>query len=67
MLKIENIQNVYLNGKSVTTFSVYELHDNAWVLDYTTSVLGYWKRAKTVATKHCQENGRNINLKDWQF
>ena len=67
MLKIENIQNVYINSKAVTTFSIYELRDNTWVHDYSTSVDGHWKKAKTVATKHCQENGRNINLDDWVF
>ena len=67
MLKIENIQNVYINNKAATTFSVYELRDNTWVLDYTASVDGHWKKAKTVASKHCQENGRNINLNDWDF
>ena len=67
MLKIQNIQNVYLNGKAVTTFSVYELRDNTWVHDYSTSVCGHWKKAKTIATKHCLENGRNINLSDWEF
>ncbi|WP_151777142.1 hypothetical protein [Acinetobacter brisouii] len=67
MLKIENIQTVYLNGKPATTFHVYELRGNTWVLDYTTSVAGHWKKAKTIATKHCQENGRNINLNDWEF
>ena len=67
MLKIENIKNVYINNKAATTFSVYELRDNTWVLDYTTSVDGHWKKAKTVASKHCQENGRNINLNDWDF
>lgn len=67
MLKIENIQNIYLNGKPVTTFSVYELRGNVWVHDYSTSIFGHWKRAKTVASKHCQENGLNFNLNDWNF
>ncbi len=67
MLKIQNIQNLNLNGKPATVFSVYQLRDNTWVHDYTTSVAGHWKKAKTIATKHCQENGRNINLNDWEF
>ena len=67
MLKIENVKNVYINSKAVTTFSVYELRDNAWVYDYSSSVDGHWKKSKTVATKHCQENGRSINLDDWIF
>ncbi len=52
MLKIEKIQNVYLNGKAATVFSVYELVGNTWIFDYATSVDGHWKKAKTVATKH---------------
>lgn len=67
MLKIENINLRYLNGKAVTTFSVYELRGDSWVHDYSTAVNGHWKRAKTVATKHCNENGAKINLSDWKF
>lgn len=67
MLKIENIQNTYLNGKPATKFSVYELRGNVWVHDYCAYVLGHWKRAKTVATKHCQLNGTKINPTDWIF
>ena len=46
MLKIENIQNVYLNGKAATVFSVYELRDNTWIFDYATDVAGHWKKQK---------------------
>ena len=67
MLKIANIRQGYLNNKPVTTFTIYELRGGSWVYDYSTSVDGRWKKPKTVATKHCQENGRSINLDDWCF
>lgn len=67
MLKIENIRHIVLNGKAATQFSVYELRGDAWVFDYNASVQGTWKRPKTIATKHCAENGRLINLNDWYF
>ena len=67
MLKITNIQHVYLNGKKVTLFNVYQLLNNTWVFDYKSSIKGWYKRNKTIATKHCAENGVHINLKDWEF
>lgn len=67
MLKITNSQHVYLNSKKVTLFNVYSLKDGAWYFDYNDFIYGWYKRNKTIATKHCSENGVNINLKDWEF
>ncbi len=67
MLKIINVQNVYMNSKKVTMFDVYILKDNTWIFDYNSSIQGWYKRSKTIATKHCVENGVVINLKDWEF
>ena len=38
MLKIINVQNVYLNNKKVTLFDVYQLIDKAWIFDYNSSI-----------------------------
>ena len=67
MLKIINVQNVYMNNKKVTLFDVYQLIDKTWIFDYNASIKGWYKRNKTIATKHCSENEVLINLKDWEF
>ena len=67
MLKIINVQNVYMNNKKVTLFSVYQLIDKTWVFDYNSSIKGWYKRNKTIATKHCIENELCFDLKDWEF
>ena len=67
MLKIINVQNVYMNNKKVTLFSVYQLINNTWSFEYTSSIKGWYKRNKTIATKHCIENEVLIDLKDWEF
>ena len=67
MLKIINVQNVYMNSKKVTLFDVYLLIDKTWFFDYNSSVEGWYKRNKTIATKHCIENEVFIDLKDWEF
>ena len=67
MLKITNVQNVYLNNKKVTLFDVYQLIDKTWIFDYNSSIRGWYKRNKTIATKHCIENEVLIELKDWEF
>ena len=50
-LKVTNIQNVYLNGKKVTLFNVYQLLDNSWVFDYNDCIVGWYKKADTVLDK----------------
>ena len=67
MLKIINVQNVYMNNKKVTMFSVYQLIDKTWIFDYNASIEGWYKRNKTIATKHCVENEVLIDLKDWEL
>lgn len=72
MLKINDIELCYLNNRKVTMFKVYELRENdygqtTWVFDYNSYIAGHYKLAKTIAKKHCEENGVNINLKDWEF
>ena len=67
MLKITNVQNAYMNNKKVTLFDVYQLIDKTWIFDYNSSIIGWYKRNKTIATKHCIENGVFIDLKDWEF
>ena len=67
MLKLSNVQNVYMNSKKVTMFDIYMLKDNTWIFDYRSSIEGWYKRNKTIATKHCIENGVVINLNDWEF
>ena len=67
MLKLSNVQNVYINNKKVTTFKVWLLLDNEWIFYYNSSIEGWYKRNETIATKHCAGNGVVINLKDWAF
>ena len=67
MLKITNVQNVYVNNKKVTLFDIYMLKDNTWIFDYNSSIKGWHKRNKTIANKHCIENEVFIDLKDWEF
>ena len=67
MLKITNVQNVYMNNKKVTLFSVYQLVNSTWIFDYNSSIDGWYRRNKTITTKHCVENGVFIDLKDWEF
>jgi hypothetical protein len=67
MLKITNVQNVYMNNKKVTLFDVYQLIDKTWIFDYNSSIKGWYNRNKTIATKHCAENEVLIDLKDWEF
>lgn len=67
MLKIENIQHVYLNGKKQTLFCVYKLTSNSWILDYSTSVLGFFQHPKTIAKKHVESNGRVFDESIWAF
>ena len=67
MLKIINVQNVYMNNKKVTLFDVYQLIDKIWIFDYNSSVEGWYKRNKTIATKHCIENEVFLDQKDWEF
>ena len=50
-LKVTNIQNVYLNGKKVTLFNVYQLLDNSWVFDYNDHMSGWYKKPETVLDK----------------
>ena len=50
-LKVANIQNVYLNGKKVTLFNVYQLLDNSCVFDYNEYISGLYKKADTVLDK----------------
>ena len=50
-LKVTNIQNVYLNGKKVTLFNVYQLLDNNWVFDYDDYISGWYKKTATVLDK----------------
>ena len=67
MVKIINVQNVYISNKKVTLFDVYQLINNTWIFDYNASTKGWYKRNKTIATKHCIENEVFIDLKDWEF
>ena len=67
MLKITNVQNVYMSNKKVTLFDVYILINNTWIFDYNSSIKGWYKRNKTIATKYCIENEVLIDLKDWVF
>ena len=67
MLKITNVQHVHLNNKKVTLFDVYQLIDKTWIFDYNSSIRGWYKRNKTIATKHCLENEVIINFKDWKI
>ena len=67
MLKIINVQNVYMNNKKVTLFDVYILINNTWIFDYNSSIKGWYKRNKTIASKHCIENEECFDLKDWEF
>ena len=67
MLKITNVKNVYMNNKKVTLFCVYQLIDKTWIFDYNSSIEGWYKRNKTIATKHCIENEVLIDLKEWEF
>ena len=67
MLKIINVQNVYMNNKKVTLFDVYQLIDKTWIFYYNSSIKGWCKRNKTIATKHCVENEVCLDLKDWEF
>ena len=67
MLKITNVQNAYVNNKKVTLFDVYSLKDNTWIFDYNSSIQGWYKRNKTIATKHCVENEVFIDLKGWEL
>ena len=56
-----------MNNRKVTLFDVYQLIDKTWIFDYNSSVEGWYKRNKTIATKHCIENGVFIDLKGWEF
>ena len=67
MLKINNVQNVYMNNKKATLFDVYKLTGNTWIFDYNSSIQGWYKRSKTIATKHCIENEVFLDQKDWEF
>ena len=67
MLKIINVQNVYMNNKKVTLFDVYVLIDKIWIFDYNSSIKGWYKRNKTIVTKHSIENEVFIDLKDLEF
>lgn len=67
MLKVTGIELIYLNGKAVTYFKVYELRENVWIFDYDATVQGHWKKPITVAKKHCIEWGGKFNQNDWQF
>ena len=50
-LKVTNVRNVYLDGKKVTLFNVYQLLDNSWVFDYDDYISGWYKKADTVLDK----------------
>ena len=67
MLKLTDVKLIYLSDKAVTYFQVYEFRDDAWVFDYSAKVQGHWKKASTIAKKHCAECGRKFNQNDWQF
>lgn len=59
-IKLENIQNVYLNGKKATLFNVYSFSekDNAWVFDYNDYIYGWYKRESTILNKHIAFNNK---------
>ena len=67
MNKLSNIQHIVLNNKQVTKFDVYKLINNTWIYDYSDYIHGTFKRAKTIAIKHCSSNCVSINLNDWEF
>lgn len=50
-IKLENIEQVYLNGKKATTFQVYELISNSWVYQYSDAVKGHYKKESTILKK----------------
>lgn len=56
MIKLQNVQNVYLNGKKATTFHIYSLVDNVWVFDYNDFIYGWFKRESTILKHHINFN-----------
>ena len=58
MLKIINVQNVYMNNKKVTLFSVYQLINNTWIFDYNDYIFGWYKRETTILSKHAAFNAK---------
>lgn len=50
-IKVSNIENVYLNGKKVTMFNVYQLLNSTWVFDYNDYIYGWYKKPSTVLDK----------------
>lgn len=50
-MRIQNIQQVRINGKKVTLFDVYELQNNSYVFQYQESVDGHYKKESTLIKK----------------
>lgn len=69
MLKLNNVQHIYLNGKAKTMFSVYsfDVKSHCFVFDYNDVIDGHYKRKSTIARKHCENNGTMFKAEEWQL
>lgn len=54
-MRIENINNAYINGKKVTIFDVYELDGKDYVYSGQQSIKGHYKRESTILRKMNEE------------
>lgn len=51
-MTIANIQNIYLNGRKVTTFDIFEYEDNVRIYCGTDYIDGWYKRESTIERKY---------------